>query len=59
MTEKTYEDILGDALEKLLGDGVQDLEGLAAGLNSIQVDPQSGGAWTAQSLAEEFKRLGQ
>ncbi|MDB5728108.1 MAG: hypothetical protein JWQ00_1313 [Noviherbaspirillum sp.] len=59
MTEKNYEDMLGDALEKLLGDGVQDLDGLAAGLNAMQVNAQSGGAWNAQSLAEEFKRLGQ
>jgi hypothetical protein len=59
MTEKSYEDLLGDALEKLLGDGAQELDGLAAGLNEMRIVAPSGGAWTAQSLAEEFKRLGQ
>jgi hypothetical protein len=58
MMAKAYEDKLGDALEKLMGDGVQELDGLAAGLNSLDVRPLSGGAWTPQSLATELKKLG-
>lgn len=58
MNETSYEDRLGDALEKLLGEGADGLEALATGLNGMGVVPHGGAAWTAASLEAEFKRLG-
>ncbi|MFM9972054.1 MAG: recombinase-like helix-turn-helix domain-containing protein [Burkholderiales bacterium] len=59
-----YENKLGDALEKLMGEGADDLGALAAGLNKeglappIEgVVPSEGVAWTPEMLAAEFKRL--
>ena len=57
MNETIYEDRLGDALEKLLDEGADDLEALAAGLNRLGVAPPSGTSWNAGSLEAEFKRL--
>ena len=58
MDDLQYENRLGDALEKLLGEGADDLEALSSGLNALGVKSRSGQAWTAASLAAEFKRLG-
>jgi hypothetical protein len=57
MDDAQYEDRLGDALEKLLDEGADDLEALATGLNGLGVTSQSGEAWTAATLAAELKRL--
>jgi hypothetical protein len=58
MNETSYEDRLGDALEKLLGEGADGLDALASGLNGLGLVPPEGSAWTAASLEAEFKRLG-
>jgi hypothetical protein len=58
MAEKSYEDRLGDALEKLLEQGAEDLAALATGLNTLGVTAPGGQRWTAETLAAEFKRLG-
>ena len=58
MNDTSYEDRLGDALEKLLGEGADDLDALASGLNGLSLVPPEGSAWTAASLEAEFKRLG-
>ena len=58
MNDKSYEDQLGDALEKLLEDGADDLEALSSGLNGLGVLPPDERRWTAERLAAEFKRLG-
>jgi hypothetical protein len=52
-----YENRLGDALEKLLGGGADDLEALAGGLNALGVAMPGGASWTSDSLAAELKRL--
>ena len=57
MDEAVYEDRLGDALEKLLDEGADDLEALASGLNRLGVTSLSGEQWTAPTLAAELKRL--
>jgi hypothetical protein len=57
MDEAEYEDRLGDALEKLLDQGADDLETLASGLNQLGVTSLSGEEWTAPTLAAELKRL--
>jgi hypothetical protein len=53
-----YENKLGDGLEELLGRGVDNLEALASGLNSLGVKPLNDQVWTAESLEAEFARLG-
>ena len=58
MNETSYEDRLGDALEKLLGEGADGLDALASGLNGLGLVPPEGAAWTAVSLEAEIKRLG-
>lgn len=55
----SYENRLGDALEELLGNGVNDLEGLASGLDSLGIKAANGQPWTAASLEAELKRLGE
>jgi len=52
-----YEDRLGDALEKLLEEGANELEALATGLNTLGFKSQSGETWTGKTLEQEFKRL--
>jgi hypothetical protein len=55
---QAYENKLGDGLEELLGRGVDTLEGLASGLNSLGVKPLNGQLWTADTIEAEFARLG-
>lgn len=57
MSASEYEDRFGDALEKLLEEGADGLEALAAGLNRIGIVGLHGERWTADTLAAEFKRL--
>jgi hypothetical protein len=57
MSASEYEDRMGDALEKLLEEGADDLEALASGLNRLGLVGLHGERWTADALAAEFKRL--
>ena len=58
MDTLSYEDQLGDALEQLLGEGADDLDTLASGLNKLGIAAPGGAPWTQATLAAEFKRLG-
>lgn len=53
-----YENHLGDALERILGEGIHDLAGIVANLNRMRVHSPAGRAWTEEGFAEEMKRLG-
>jgi hypothetical protein len=55
---KSYEDLLGDGLESLIGKGVDDLAGFAEGLNESNVRGPAGEQWTVELLERELKRLG-
>lgn len=57
MDDESYEDRLGDAFEKLLGGGADDLAALAAGLNELGIESRDGVPWSAESLAAELRRL--
>jgi phenylpropionate dioxygenase-like ring-hydroxylating dioxygenase large terminal subunit len=57
MQNSAYENQLGDALEKILGDGADNLTTIAAGLDELGVKPIAGGTWTGDSLASDFSRL--
>lgn len=55
---RTYEDLLGDALMRLLGQGMNTLEAFVSGLNELNVHGPNGAKWTVELLAVELKRLG-
>lgn len=55
---KSYEDVLGDALETLVAKGVDSLAAFADGLNELNVSGPRGQAWTPELLASEMERLG-
>ena len=54
---RSYEDLLGDGLEALLGNGSDSLEDFATGLNERQVRGPNGERWTSALLASELPRL--
>ena len=54
-----YENRLGDALEKVMEQGADDLPAIAAGLNELGLLSPQGAVWTADSLRAEFARLGE
>jgi hypothetical protein len=58
MAARSYEDLLGDALEALSGEGVDDLDGFADGLNARGVRGPAGEPWSPPLLASELQRLG-
>lgn len=49
---------LGDALEKVLGDGAETLAQIVDGLNALNLLAPGGAAWTEATLAAELHRLG-
>jgi phenylpropionate dioxygenase-like ring-hydroxylating dioxygenase large terminal subunit len=55
---KPYEDLLGDALEALLGKGTNSLDAFADGVNQAGVRGPRGEKWTASLLGAELARLG-
>jgi hypothetical protein len=54
----TYENLLGDAIERCFAAGVHDLDGIAAHLNEYCVPAPGGQAWTPALFEQEMKRLG-
>jgi phenylpropionate dioxygenase-like ring-hydroxylating dioxygenase large terminal subunit len=52
-----YEDLLGDGLEALLGQGTDDLGAFAEGLNARGALAHGGKAWDAAALESELRRL--
>lgn len=53
-----YENRLGDALETIFGEGVEDLAGVVRRLNEMGVMDPTGAPWTEASFQDEMKRLG-
>jgi hypothetical protein len=58
MPAKSYEDLLGDGLQALMVKGVNTLEGMASGLNELNVHGPNGQKWTPELLEAELARLG-
>jgi len=54
----TYEDLLGDAIERAFGDGVQDLAGLLERLNESGLSTPGGQRWTEETYRQEMAKLG-
>jgi hypothetical protein len=53
-----YESLLGDSLERAFAQGIHDLTGLVAYLNSAGPAGPNGQPWTEQSYCQEMARLG-
>ena len=56
-TPTTYEDLLGDAIERAFGAGVHDLAGLVVALNDSGLASPSGKAWTEEIYRMEIAAL--
>ena len=54
----TYEELLGDAIERAFAAGVHDLAGLVERLNDSGLASPSGKAWTEAIYREEMATLG-
>ncbi len=54
----TYEDLLGDAIERAFAGGVHDLSGLVDHLNRSGLASPSGQLWTEAVYREEMAVLG-
>ena len=54
----TYEELLGDAIERAFGDGVHDLAGLVERLNDSGLATPSGQRWTEDLYRLEMAKLG-
>jgi hypothetical protein len=58
ITDRSYEDILCDAFEALLKEGVRTAEGFVAGLNERNIHGPKGQKWTMELFVAEMGRLG-
>ena len=54
----TFEDLLGDAIERAFADGAHTLPELVACLNRTGLSSENGEAWTEQSFQALMARLG-
>lgn len=53
-----YQSKLAGAIEEVFGSGVETLDGLVAGLNSMDIPGPAGAEWTEESFTDEIARLG-
>ena len=56
-TPTTYEDLLGDAIERAFAAGAQDLSALVQSLNDSGLSSPSGKPWTEEVYAREIAGL--
>jgi hypothetical protein len=54
-----YEDLLGDAIERIYAAGIHDLQGVIGALNATGPGGPNGQPWTEASFTAEFARLGE
>lgn len=53
----TYEDLLGDAIERCFATGIHDLAGLVENLNRQTMTTRAGEAWTVDNYGPEMAAL--
>ena len=53
-----YESLLGDAIERAFAQGIHDLDGLVAYLNTTGPSGPNGQDWSGDSFSQEIARLG-
>jgi hypothetical protein len=56
-TPTTYEDLLGDAIERAFAAGIHDLPALVGALNDSGLASPSGKAWTEEVYRQEIAAL--
>ncbi len=56
-TPTTYEDLLGDAIERAFGAGIHDLGGLVQALNDSGLASPKGEPWTEANYREAMAAL--
>lgn len=54
----SYESLLGDSIERAYAQGIHDLDGVVAYLNSAGPSGPNGQAWASASFQQEMARLG-
>ena len=54
----SYESLLGDSIERAFAQGIHDLEGVVAYLNSAGPSAPNGQPWTSGTYQQEMARLG-
>ncbi|WP_218135142.1 recombinase-like helix-turn-helix domain-containing protein [Variovorax sp. YR216] len=57
-TPTTYEDLLGDAIERAYAAGIHDLASLVESLNNSGLSSPSGQLWTEAIYRQEIAALG-
>jgi len=55
----SFEDLLGDAIERAYAQGIDELPGLVAYLNDTGPSAENGQDWTEESFTALMARLGQ
>lgn len=58
ISEKSYEDVLGDGLERALSGGATTLEEVVVALNQMNVRGPAGQIWNIDLISNELQRLG-
>ena len=58
VSTRSYEDLLGDALEQLLAKGCETPPDFVTGLNELNVHGPAGQDWTEELFCAEMRRLG-
>lgn len=58
VSQRSYEDLLGDALEALLKQGARTLQEFVDGLNAMSMRGPNGQTWKPELLETELSRLG-
>ena len=54
----SYENLLGDSIERAFANGIHDLPGLVGYLNTAGPSGPNGQPWTPESYEREMARLG-
>jgi hypothetical protein len=54
----SYENLLGDSIERAYAAGIHDLDGLVSYLNQAGPSGPNGQPWTGASFQQEMARLG-
>lgn len=53
-----YENLLGDALERVFAGGATEVDDVVRGLNELAAPSPNGEPWTRELFLSEMKRLG-
>ncbi len=54
----SYESLLGDSIERAFAQGIHDLDGVIAYLNTAGPSAPNGAPWTSSTYQREMSRLG-